>query len=353
MAQETTADTFEEATTVDTDVHVTVPNETVAEYLDEPYARYMSTGTGLPSNSWSSWMAGKIPHEPLLTPEGLVARCEEFNIDHPIVNVHTKVTRLPSTDRAVAFARAYNDALADIFLDELDHVHGLINVATQDPAAAAEEVDRWGDNDQIVGAYIVDAGPRTPLGDDRYDVLYRALEDNGMAAVLHSSAGGFVYDFPRQNQSLETYLEVNTLCHPFSHMLHAVSIVCQGVPVKFPDLDFAFLEAGQGWVLTLMYRLNKEYYMRREEAPLLEKSPEKYMREFYYATQPIDEPDDPAHLAQMIEMIGTDSVMFSSDLPHWNFDNPESVERFFAPFSAEEREQMFRGNALEAFDIDL
>ena len=162
-----------------------------------------------------------------------------------------------------------------------------------------------------------------------------------------------MFDFPKQNQGLEEYIEVNTLCHPYSHMLTATSMICQGVPVKFPDLNFVFLEAGQGWVPLTMFRLNKEYDMRRSEAPLLEKSPEEYMREFFYGTQPLDEPNDPEHLNQLLRMIGTDSVTFSSDLPHWNFDNPEAIDKHFTQFSPEEREKFLNGNAAEAYGISL
>jgi hypothetical protein len=36
----------------------------------------------------------------------------------------------------------------------------------------------------------------------------------------------------------------------------------------------------------------------------------------------MEEPDSPAHLADIMEAIGFDRILFSSDYPHWDFDDP-------------------------------
>ena len=47
------------------------------------------------------------------------------------------------------------------------------------------------------------------------------------------------------------------------------------------------------------------------------------MREhFWYTTQPVEEPEKPEHLADVIDWIGWDRLMFSTDYPHWDFDDP-------------------------------
>jgi len=43
---------------------------------------------------------------------------------------------------------------------------------------------------------------------------------------------------------------------------------------------------------------------------------------FWFTMQPIDEPDEAKHLRSLIEWIGVDRMLFSSDYPHWDFDDP-------------------------------
>lgn len=349
---------LEETTIVDLDVHLpSTRTEEIRPYLDEPFESRMRTSgefPPLPMSGWDRFLGGKIEGNPIRSPEdiqeGLIDR---FHVDHPILNATSFLPKLPETDLAIALMRAYNDQLLDEYLDDYDDIYGLATIATQKPDRAAEELDRLADEKSIVGAYIATSGPNPPLGDPAYDPLYRAAEDNDLPVCFHGSSGGFPFEFPRQNQAFEKYLTVHALAHPWSQMMTFTSLLVHGTPVKFPELDFVFLEAGVGWVPYMTFRLNKEYAMRRSEAPLLEKSPEEYVREsFYFASQPIGESNDPGHMQQIVDVVGAESLLFSSDFPHWDFDNLESVDRYLKSFfDPEEREQVLHGNAMEVFDL--
>lgn len=358
MAQTTSYRPLEETTIVDLDVHLpSTRAEEIRPYLDEPYYSRMRTSgefPPLPMAGWDRFLGGKIEGNPIRSPEDIQERLvEQFHVDHPVINATSFLPKLPESDLAVALMRAYNDQLLDDYLDDYEDFYGLVTIATQKPHKAAEELDRLGDEDSFIGAYIATTGPSVPMGDPTYDPLYRAAEDNDIPICFHGSSGGFPYDFPKQNQGFEKYLTVHAMAHPWSQMMTLTSLLVHGVPVKFPDLDFVFLEAGVGWVPYLMFRLNKEYSMRRSEAPLLEKSPEEYVREScYFASQPVGESNDPRHMQQIMDVLGADSLMFSSDFPHWDFDNTDSVDRYLKSFfSPEEREKVLHGNAMEVFDI--
>ena len=346
-----------DTTVVDVDVHLSVPATAVAAYCDEPYASHMRNDgyAPLPASGWDRNLRGKIEHYTVRSPEDVQRTLvDEFGIDHPVLNPTSKLTRLPQTDLAVHLMSAYNDLLLDQYLDDHPDFYGLAALATQDPSAAAEEIDRVADEDQICGVYLVTTGPTPPLGDPSYDPLYRAAEDRGLHVAFHGSGGAFMFEFPRQNQGFEKFINVHTMAHTWSQMMTLSSLVVQGTPVKFPDLNFTFLEAGLGWVPMMMFRLNKEYAIRRSEAPLLERQPESYIREMYFASQPIGEAADPRHMNQLIEMIGADSLLFATDYPHWDFDHPAAFDAHLkAVFDEDEREQVLSGNAAEAFDLDL
>ena len=67
----------------------------------------------------------------------------------------------------------------------------------------------------------------------------------------------------------------------------------------------------------------------RKEVPHLKRPPSEYLREhFWFCTQPIEEPEQPQHIVAYVEAIGWDRLMFSSDYPHWDFDDPRSALKF-------------------------
>jgi predicted TIM-barrel fold metal-dependent hydrolase len=354
-----TSRVIEDATVVDTDIHVNqgMPIEEVASYLDEPYKSHMlkPTVSPLPISGWNRSLGGKIEGGNLSGPEDIQQTlCEGFGVDYPVLNTTSWLPRLPQSDLAVALMRAYNDLLLDKFLDDYDHFRGLLTIATQKPHKAAEEIDRLGNEDQIVGIYIATTGSMIPIGDERYDVIYKAAQDNDLTITYHASGGAFQFDFNRQNQGLEKFFSIHTLAHPWGQMLTMVSLMENGIWEKFPDLDFMFLESGLLWVPYMMYRMNREYSMRRSELPLLEKSPEEYIRErATFSTQPVGEPNNPSHIVQTIDMLGPDNIVFSTDYPHWDFDSPEGIDKYIRQADDEVREKILGENAAKAFGIDI
>ncbi|MDJ1433754.1 amidohydrolase family protein [Halostagnicola sp. A-GB9-2] len=355
---ETAKHATSETTVIDADVHITVEEETVAKYMDEPYRSSITESPHpiFPSSSWDQRMGGKIDdHFSTFTSAGdLLTFQKEFDIEYPIINMFEPLGKFSQPDLAVNLMQAYNNLLFDQFLDDHDFL-GLASIATQKPDKAAEELDRVGDEDQIVGVYVGTSGEYPPLGDPEYDIIFQAAEDNGLPIVYHGNGDEFMFDFPIHNRGFNNYFEVQTLGHPWQQMATMSSLIGEGVPEKFPELDFVFLESGIGWVPYMMHRMNKIYHMRRSEVPLLEKSPEEYLRDsFYFGSQPLGEPNDPAHMKQIIGMIGADNLMFATDYPHWDFDHVEELDKYLRNyFTEEEREKVLYETPAEAFNLSL
>jgi predicted TIM-barrel fold metal-dependent hydrolase len=362
MGKQTQQSILESETIVDTDVHLIIPPEDLVPYLDEPYkSRIKHTKYGiLPGDGWDRTINGKIKDKsdnvqsPELIKQSLV---NELHVDYPLLNTAAPMNLHPETGWAVELMRAHNDLLLDQFLDVYDEFNGLLTITAQDPEAAAEEIDRVAGEKYIVGGYIMNTGPNPPLGDPFYDPIWKAAEDNGINIAFHGDALGFQKLFPQQNYNVNSFLPVHVLAHPWSHMLTLTSLITEGVVEKFPDLDFAFLEAGVSWVPYMMFRLNKEYWIRQSEAPLLKRAPEEYIRDrMFFASQPLGEPipENSGDLAPILDVLGTDSLMFATDYPHWDFDSPEELDKHLRrSFTEEERTQVLSGNAAELFDIDV
>lgn len=357
-----TADQYDglnEYTVVDTDVHISIGHEELLPYLDDPHRGHVKHESSKPSSSFNKHRGGKIKRQPPAftasdIEEGL---CAKFGIDHPIINpTASELGRIPNPDFELALMRAYNDYLLDNFLDENGDFFGLLQLATSKPEKVAEEIDRLGDEPQIVGCYLLPLGPDAPLGDPRYDVIYQAAEDNDLAVAYHSGSGSFRVDFPKQYHGFNSFLPIHTLSHPWGCMQAMVSLIVEGTPEKFPDLDFLFLEAGIAWVPWMMWRLNKEYSFRKDEAPLLTKQPEEYIKEFYISTQPLEEPIDSRDMTKMLDIMDApNTVVFSSDYPHWDFDNPSEIFKTIKTAHSDEGDirKILSGNAIDAFDLDL
>lgn len=356
---------LERNTIVDVDVHTSYRNpkvqELVAERMPEPHNRLLGAGSDYdnpyPSDSWPRTQGGKFISETVkvFEPESGIQEplCNDLYVDHPVINQIAPLDLLQDPSRAVPEMRAANEVLVEHFLDGYDHFRGIISVTAKEPDKAAEEIDRMGSEDQVSGVLLLSVGNDKPLGNSRYDPIYRAAEDNDLAIVTHGTSGiYFAKEAPVLNWHMEQFFAQHALSHPWSQMLTVTSLVAQGVPAKFPDLDFVILESGICWVPFMMGRINREYRQRRSEAPLLEKSPEEYIRDqFYFSTQPLIELNDPTQVKQIIDILGADSIMFSTDHPHFDFDNPAAISRYFEDLTEEEQGKVLGGNAMEVFDI--
>jgi predicted TIM-barrel fold metal-dependent hydrolase len=128
------------------------------------------------------------------------------------------------------------------------------------------------------------------------------------------------------------------------------SLVFEGVLERFPELKVVLIEGGFTWVPALCWRMDKHWERMRKETPELTRPPSEYVREHcWFTTQPIEEPDTPAHLAEVIDWIGWERVMFSTDYPHWDFDHPREVFQF--KLSDAQKAKVFRDNAKALYGL--
>lgn len=360
VSEETSAE-FSDVRVVDVDVHVGIDQRKIANRMEEPWAgysdpertpaRYLKPSPGLPKplGGRKSFHVGRgLPNAEILR-EDLI---EGLGVDYPILNSIGLTDTMFKTDHAIAEMKARNDVLLEDYIDQDDDFYGMMTISLRRPNEVAEEIDRLGDEDGIVGAFVYyGTSHQKPPGDPYHDPIYEALEDNDLAVAFHTS------NYIRRAthlRELENLFAWHTLALGWSIQEATVSLISQGVPEKFPGLNFLMVEGGIGWVPFIMGRLNREHGQWRSEIPYLEKSPEQYIRDsFYFSTQPIEEFDNPTHMRQILEIIGVDSLMFATDYPHYDFDDPSAIDRYLQEFTPEEREQVLSKNAKDALGLDI
>jgi predicted TIM-barrel fold metal-dependent hydrolase len=125
-----------------------------------------------------------------------------------------------------------------------------------------------------------------------------------------------------------------------------MSIMESGISVRYPGLRFCFCESGLSWVPFLRMRVDKEFHEYRYQWPHFHDRPSKWIRELYFATQPVEEPERRADLVEIIRVYdGEETTVFASDWPHHDFDHPRAV--FDLPVSDLVKRKIMGANALK------
>ena len=354
---------------IDCDYHQMDSFKQIAEYMPEPWrTKFERSGWGdsgvnqalasfFPSSTGDRFAYGKIerehssyPHE-TEDPDQIRDAMAELDLDATILISHLVLASAgisADDEREAAFVKGYIEhVLAEAVVDPDDGVYALAPIPYYDIDHSLDVLDRIEGEDAFVGGCFITAGAVPPLGNRKYDPIYERLEEMGLPVVYHTGGSGLDEYL---SAGYEEMVETHTLGFLQSNMAQQVSVTCQGVPVKFPDLDIVFMESGVAYIPGLMARLDEEYLKRPEEAPLLEKRPSKYITEYYFGTQPLEVSADPDFLENCIRTIGTEQLLYASDYPHWDFDSPRIITEL--PFlSNEERAQILGDNATKVFGI--
>lgn len=349
---------------VDTDAHVMESQSDFMPYLDDPFRSLFNRGEGTlgefgmlypRANFMTNVHTGKVKMDFVRTQEDLLDGMDMLDTDKMVVTptLNLYLGAVHHDELAAAFAQAYNDWLLDKILDGQQGIFGAAVIAPQLPSRAVEEIDKHATESDIVAVFFPTAGASPALGNERYYPIYEACESHGLPIMFHNGFNAFPFSFPIQFQGTSRGLSVHVPYHSMEHMTNLSSMLTHGVPVRFPDLKFVVQEAGLGWIPYFMYRYDDEYNAKREEAPLLEAQPSEYIqRQFYFTTQPLEGTHDIGYVSQTISSIGPESVMFSSDYPHNDFDNSsELLQTIRSRFESEELSKMYGGTAERVFGI--
>jgi predicted TIM-barrel fold metal-dependent hydrolase len=254
----------------------------------------------------------------------------------------------PDPDYGNAVASAVNEWLSDTWLKASPQYKGAVIINHSDIPAAVKEIERWAGHPDFVQVVMTSAA-RMLYGQRYYHPIYEAAERCGFPITIHpGSEGAGITSAPTPSGHPTRYLEWHNML-PLNFMAHVNSLVLEGVFEKFPNLKFVAAEGGIAWIPHLMWRMDKNYKALRATVPWLKRLPSEYIREHIrLTTQPIEEPEHPDQLNQIFEMIGPDIIMFSSDYPHWDYDNPKMV---LQPIKKEHRQKIFADNAAKLYGL--
>lgn len=359
---------------IDLDMHFNENLRDLADYFDEPWKSrvkegglYAEMGFKPGGGSGDRGIGGRVKREKDggigdvvqtsypnagMEPNEISRGMDFLGVDKCLVlsHAHIGIGRFRTdTTRPIEFANASARYFLKEVLDADAGIYSAVPIPYQDINASLELIEEMGPKEEYKGIYLITGRAEPPLGHRRYEPIYDLAERLGLPVIFHT--GGASLD-SYHTKGYSKFIETHVLGFLESNMSQLTSLIVEGIPVKFPDLDMVFLESGVFWVGSLAERLDAEYLKRQSEAPLLEKRPSDYIREhFYFGTQPLEEPREMHYMETAIEMLGgPDRLMYSSDYPHWDFDRPSSITEL--PFLSEkEKEQIMWKNAAEVFGL--
>ncbi len=267
----------------------------------------------------------------------------EYGILGPLgVTGHSELNQ----EFSAALASATNDWQREYFAKPEPRLKAGIVVPTENAEAAVAEIERRADDPAYAQVFML-TRTSEPLGNRRYWPIYAAAERHGFPVAMHVFGSG---GHPYTGTGWPSYYVEEGAGHSTSCQTAVTSLVIEGVFERFPRLKVAMVEGGFAWLPALAWRLDKLFERLRSEVPHLKKRPSEYIRQhIWVTTQPMEEPEDRRQLFDIMEWIGWDRLLFASDYPHWDFDDP--FRAFPAGLPQERHKQILAGNGRNVYRL--
>jgi predicted TIM-barrel fold metal-dependent hydrolase len=217
---------------------------------------------------------------------------------------------------------------------------------------AVEELERVAAR----GARAVMIRPNTCLGINidhpNFEAFWAAAQDLDVAIGIHEGFNQGSFALPRLGEDrTHNWLQLHAFEHPVEHMMAVMLLTTGGVMHRYPKLRFGFLENGAGWAGFWLHHLDEHYeklYRFYPELPPEEPS-FYFKRQCFLGVEP-----DYAHIPHLIDCGLEDTLVFSSDFPHYDAVFPGSVAACAnrEDLTQTSKRKILRDNALRFYGVD-
>ena len=249
------------------------------------------------------------------------------NVQLGILNPLSCGQGVQNQDFSAAYCNAVNHWQIVEWTSKESRLKASLMVPYEDPLASVKEIDLWGGDNNFAQILLL-SRTAEPLGQRKYWPIFEAACSGWPSFYIEEMVG-----HAENTQSLLT------------------SMVFEGVFERFPTLKLILVEAGFAWLPALSWRLDKLWNRMRAEIPHVTRPPSELIRQHVWlTTQPMEEPEPREHLLDTIEWIGWEKLLFATDYPHWDFDEPSRALPI--RIGKEQKEAFFLKNALELYNLN-
>ena len=258
---------------------------------------------------------------------------------------------LHSSAFANALCAAHNDWLHDFCATDPHRLRGGAPITPHDMILAVEELERV----KKKGFQAVMVRPNTCLGINidhpNYERFWAAAQDLDMAIGIHEGFSQSSPAMPRLGQErTHNFLQLHAFEHPVEHMMAVMLMTTGGIMHRYPKLRVGFMENGAGWAGFWLHHLDEHYEKLGRFYPDL--PPEKpsfyFKRQCFLGVEP-----DYEQIGHLVDCGLEDTLVFSSDFPHFDSIYPGSVAACAnrSDLTAAQKKKILRTNSLRFYNV--
>ncbi len=256
-------------------------------------------------------------------------------------------------DYAAALARAYNNWAYDFCKEDPQRLKFAAQISMHDIGMAVEETRRCV---RDLGAVAVIGCPNPVNGqhlhDEACEPLWNELERLNVPIGFHPTGNSSLRDDAgrRYVGHANFHPIAHAIRNPVELMGAVASMTTGGILERHPKLRCAFLEGTAGWVHWWLWRLDDHWEKFGPGCEFqLGMLPSEYFKRQCYVALDVDE--EPA--VDVINKMGPDYFVVSSDYPHADGAFPEAIQQFLGlPLNDEQRRKILWDNCAKLYAIE-
>ena len=247
---------------------------------------------------------------------------------------------------AAAMCRAYNRWLADYCQPYPDRLFGVAMLPMQSVELAIEEMC-YARNELGMRSGFLRPNPynNRMLNHPAYDLFWAKAQELDFAIGLHEGTGGM----PAVGvDRFEGRGAKHIISHTMEMMLASLSVICGGVCERFPQVRFAFLESGGGWIAPWLDRMDRHFEDGGvfDDSSLRLRPSEYFRRQCWISFEPVE-----GSLAYLAEYLGPHKILWATDYPHPDGFFPGAPAMIAEKLSAANKRKVLAEGALQFYKL--